>query len=416
MSDFFNFEFLWTFAKWKWIVIIIVVLLGLYVAYAIYNKIRLARKRQCIDQICKSIPESESIFVSIASYRDPQCAPTLFDLFEKAACPFRITVGVCQQNYPVDEDVLTQYKYLARRGVHDFSSRIRVLRMSADDAQGPMLARSLIEKELYRGEKYYMIIDSHMMFTPDWDVECVRMLKACTTSSSPKPILTMYPDDFRPYQRIWTPYNYENRPGSYLRWKKFNDTTGLVEVEGPLFKKKLDAPSLGMFWGGCFSFGYATQINEVPYDPHCNYVFLGEEISMAARLWTSGYDLYHPNRMVVYHMWTRDRPTFWQQLNGNSAQHEQRRMLEKQGYDRLKALFGGGSQSLGVYGLGTVRTLDDYQKFIGIELGSKRFTHLGAILGLTLEATQQDVIGRFGTWGDYKKVQESVAFLVKHNP
>ena len=37
------------------------------------------------------------IFVQIASYRDPECQWTVKDLFEQAAHPERVFVGICWQ-------------------------------------------------------------------------------------------------------------------------------------------------------------------------------------------------------------------------------------------------------------------------------------------------------------------------------
>lgn len=39
----------------------------------------------------------ETIFVSIASFRDPECQWTVKDLFEKANDPSRVYVGICWQ-------------------------------------------------------------------------------------------------------------------------------------------------------------------------------------------------------------------------------------------------------------------------------------------------------------------------------
>ncbi len=45
-----------------------------------------------------------TIFVSIPSFRDPECQRTIRDLFEKAARPERVHVGLCAQ-YDAGEDV-----------------------------------------------------------------------------------------------------------------------------------------------------------------------------------------------------------------------------------------------------------------------------------------------------------------------
>jgi hypothetical protein len=390
--------------------------LGLFVFFWARNKYnewcqKNARRR--IDQQCQSLDPEETIFVSIASYRDKECAETIYDLFEKAYCPFRISVGVCQQNYSqVDEDVFEKYKQLAQKGTGDFSDRIRILRLDADEAKGPMYARHLIEKRLFRDERFYLITDSHMMFTPNWDQRIIEEWNACRMQS-PKPILTMYPDDFKPHHRTIPPLNYDKAKGSYMRFKKFNEKTGVIEIEGPSFARKPPAPMLSMFWGACFSFGLSTMISEVPFDPHCDYVFFGEEISMGVRLWTSGYDFYNPTTMYVYHMWERNRPTFWQQFNDKSnAVHRERQQKEKEGYDRLQKVLGMSPEPVTVlppYGLGTVRTMDDYERFIGISMRKKQFTSLSGIMGVVEKAPAHEILCKFGTWKNFERAKQMLS-------
>ncbi len=45
-----------------------------------------------------------TIFVSIAAYRDDECKDTVSDLFERAARPDRIFVGVVQQLKSIEEN------------------------------------------------------------------------------------------------------------------------------------------------------------------------------------------------------------------------------------------------------------------------------------------------------------------------
>ena len=40
----------------------------------------------------------DTIFVSIASYRDSQCSDTILDLYSKADNPELVFVGICEQN------------------------------------------------------------------------------------------------------------------------------------------------------------------------------------------------------------------------------------------------------------------------------------------------------------------------------
>ena len=42
-------------------------------------------------------------------------------------------------------------------------------------------------------------------------------------------------------------------------------------------------------------------MREVPYDP--DLYFHGEEVAMSARLWTSGFNIYAPNRLLLFHLY-----------------------------------------------------------------------------------------------------------------
>jgi len=392
-----------------WVLLALVLLLFFW-AGSHWTSWQRQRTRARIDAQCRTVDPEETIFVSIASYRDPECAETLFDLFEKAHCPFRIAVGVCQQNdASVDEDVLEAYRRLASRGVGDFSDRIRILSLPADEAKGPMYARHLIEKQLYRGERFYLITDSHMLFTPGWDRRVLQEWYACA-ARSPKPILTMYPNDFKKHHRLVPPPQYEDTHGTYLRFKRFNDKTGVVEIEGPAFMRRPAAPVPGLFWAACFSFGPATMLRDVPFDPFCDYVFFGEEILMAARLWTSGYDFYHPTTMHVYHMWERQRPTFWQQFdNVANSVHRERQKQEREGYRRLDKILQRSNEAVTVlppYGLGQVRSLADYERLIGLSLASQQFTSLSGIMGTRDSAPADEILSKFGTWRNFANAKE----------
>ena len=46
-------------------------------------------------------------------------------------------------------------------------------------------------------------------------------------------------------------------------------------------------------------------MSEVPYDP--NLYFYKGEIAMSARLWTSGFNIYAPNRLLLFHPYKTER-------------------------------------------------------------------------------------------------------------
>lgn len=53
---------------------------------------------------------------------------------------------------------------------------------------------------------------------------------------------------------------------------------------------------------------------QVPYDPGLRHSFFGEEASMAARMFTRGWDFFAPPQAVVYHLWTRGHRASFRQV------------------------------------------------------------------------------------------------------
>ena len=124
-----------------------------------------------------------AIFVSIAAYRDPQLGPTLADCLAKARHPENLRFGVCWQ-HGEDELPLPYWS----------DERFRVLDVDWRQSRGACWARAEIMK-LWQGEEYFLQLDSHHRFVPDWDV---KLLEQLARTGSAKPLLTAYATPFTP--------------------------------------------------------------------------------------------------------------------------------------------------------------------------------------------------------------------------
>jgi hypothetical protein len=112
----------------------------------------------------------------------------------------------------------------------------------------------------------------------------------------------------------------------------------------------------------------------VPYDPYL--YFHGEEITLAVRLWTHGWDLYGPSKPIVWHHYGREgRRSHWED-------HPGWWLLDHLSLARMRCLLNmsdpyeesANSTSLanwGVYGLGEVRTIEDFQAKFGINFTTR---------------------------------------------
>jgi len=64
-------------------------------------------------------------------------------------------------------------------------------------------------------------------------------------------------------------------------------------------------PQMQPFYGAGWVFARGHFFVNVPYDLHAPMVFFGEEISMAIRAFTYGYDHYGPLRNISYHSYAK---------------------------------------------------------------------------------------------------------------
>ena len=124
-------------------------------------------------------------------------------------------------------------------------------------------------------------------------------LVACVSGA--RPVLTAYPTGY-------TLNDVRARRVTLLCPTKFGDD-GFLRQTGRLLRTPAPAPlvpvgsRLQFRCGGRPDWGRAVA--------RTSFLFFGEEITMAARLWTHGFDCYAPPQAVVYHLWTRDhRPNF----------------------------------------------------------------------------------------------------------
>jgi hypothetical protein len=126
-----------------------------------------------------------------------------------------------------------------------------------------------------------------------------------------------------------------------------------------------DVPGIQV--AGAFIFARGSFVEDIPYDPYL--YFHGEEQNISMRAFTHGWDIWHPNKTVMFHLYKKrnedEAPLHW------DAKFEEKRKrkwheLKKRADKRLAKLFMGGN--LGVYGLGKVRTIEDYLKAAGLTI------------------------------------------------
>jgi hypothetical protein len=295
-----------------------------------------------------------NIFIQVASYRDPQLILTIEDCIKNAKYPKNLIFCIAHQFS--DDDTFSKDIDKYRD-----DSRFKIIDIPYKEARGACWARNLIQQR-YNGETYTFQIDSHHRFTENWDEQLIDMLLQLQEKGHEKPLLTSYISSFNP----------ENDPegrGTEPWWMTFDRFI----PEGAIFFLPAGIPNWqertepvpSRFYSAHFCFTLGQFAVEVQHDPEM--YFHGEEISIAARAFTHGYDLFHPHKIIAYHEYTRkgrtkqwDDDPEWGKKNTSS-------------HLRNRTLFGMDGEcspctqnSFGRYWFGDKRTLADYEAYAGI--------------------------------------------------
>mmetsp|Transcript_3180 Transcript_3180/g.7534 ORF Transcript_3180/g.7534 Transcript_3180/m.7534 type:complete len:603 (-) Transcript_3180:98-1906(-) len=329
-------------------------------------------------------PDQRTIFIGIASYRDYQCRLTLESAFKRAANPNRVRVGVVDQ-VVVGEDVACDKPVKPceedpEQALCKYKDQVDVYTMDAPLSVGPVFARHLGYR-LYRGEYYATQSDAHVSFTTNWDNDIIQQMESTHNDMA---VLSTYLTDvqgsidpdghsLRNTRPIMCNTYYEGGPqGMHLRHGSQPERQPSIH----------GTPQLQPWWAAGYSFSRGHFIVNVPYDYLQSMIFQGEEMSIGIRGFSVGYDFYAPERSVCFHHYATGKNAkvrnkvkhFWE--NGNK--------YAGTGKKAMKRLLGIVHMNPEVdpsewehvdvdrYGLGGVRTPEQFYKIFGIDVVKKK--------------------------------------------
>jgi hypothetical protein len=287
------------------------------------------------------------IFISIASYRDPELLPTIRDCIANAKKPENLRFSIAWQRD--EKETLAEFAN---------DKRFKIIDIPYQESKGTCWARSRIQ-ENYDGEKYHLQLDSHHRFIKHWDAECIQMIKDLQAKGHKKPLLTGYISSFNPSndpaERINTPWK--------MNFDRFIPEGAVFFLPASIDDyKDRTSPVPSRFVSAHFIFTLGKWVEEVPYDPF--YYFHGEEINLAVRSYTWGYDLFHPHKVIAWHEYTRrGRTKHWDDIKEwgdlNSKSHSRNRKLFEMDGEKKDIDFGK-------YDFGKKRSVAEYEKYAGI--------------------------------------------------
>lgn len=298
---------------------------------------------------------TDTLFISIASYCDPLLEFTLRSALTQASHPERLRFGIVEQQ--VADACITVPE--------PWRAQVRRVHINPLDARGPCWARA-IGMSLYQGERWFLQIDSHTWFEPGWDDRLIRWGEACQ-ALNPRCLITAYPNAFRMVDGTPTVEMAGHKVLAHVvaAGQQFAADHPVLMFEGVPVES--DQPVYGMHVAAGCLFAPGTVVNALPYDPFL--YFHGEEQSFALRAWTAGWDIFHIPAVPLYHHYVAaqdtGRPMHW------APEIDAQRVvrwgeLAALSNQRLRALLWGGAD-LGLYGLGSARSLAEYAAFSDID-------------------------------------------------
>ena len=293
-----------------------------------------------------------SIFVQIAAYRDSEVTPTILDAIKQSSGNHTINFGV--HTVYVDE---SEINFPDLPNVKHASSK-------APENIGLGIGRALAH-QFYDGEDYYLQCDSHTRFVQGWDEIAIHSVLNYQIQGIGKPLLTMYPANYW-YPSLTAKYVEKDvLPEGHLSNIQFIENpdqfravriplqTAVPIKDGGKFVKSVSG-------GSIFTLGGFLPFNT-------DIAFYGEEIWLAARAYTHGYDMVVPDEQYMYHLYfNHDKP---EEIN-------KRKLLWKDFPDEFEELDKVSKALLyktlteGTTGdllLGTQRTIADYGLFAGLD-------------------------------------------------
>lgn len=349
-----------------------------------------------------------TILVLLSGLQDPRCAGTIANVFTRAKHPERMRVGMVDQKAPESnyDCVATYCGVMKLRGFKEcpYLDQIETIRLDASLSRGPAWARaggaSFVDTEKH---DFCLQADAHSDFLDSFDVVLPRMWGQTGNEYA---VLSTYVNQINDVGNGAS-------PGQITRDGRWNAMPNYeipilcgIERMGDFHRNDqaraascLSRPLLGTTWGAGLSFAKCHFETRVPNDPHYAGVFNGEEFSRMVRAWTHGYDVYSPHRAAVFHDY--GNPTFHTGAWGGATKFqsglaEKRYALlmkgnepgaffeveaEKEKRPANDVAQGAGGEkvalekehdrlasSLGYYGLGDKRTLQQFQEFSGIDL------------------------------------------------
>lgn len=307
-----------------------------------------------------------SIFIQIASYRDLELKLTVEDAIRRASKDNKLVFGIHECIAETDDITIFDFE------IPDWVE-IRYSLSIAPNNIGVSKTR-YEANELYKDEDYYFQIDSHMRFMHNWDRTLISDYLWHVEAGIELPLMSMYPPNYyytdADSKEILDPVDHDRQTRIIFneQFHKFSESYIANQTAVSISKYCLYTASVSaatIFTAGSFG----------KIKPNRKIAFWGEELLTAARAFTHGYTPVVLPHTVVWHLYVngqarhlvrrhhawQDYPALWEIINSAA-------------FEEVASIFS--SNRISDDALGSVRTLDEFGEYAGLDFKNKKILDL----------------------------------------
>lgn len=293
-----------------------------------------------------------TIFISIASYRDPDLINTVKSAYNNAKYPENLFFSIVSQD---DKEKHPDLNFIPE-------NQIRYVKHKWEDSLGTCWAREIASRDI--NTKYFFQIDSHSRFKKEWDEIILNQYLKYQEFWGNRIVMSNYPGSLRINWETeedelhdW-PHPYKLGP----KWDEAGHTISAVWIDTIYYENGEEV----YFASANNLFCESELIKEVPYDKEL--YFTGEEPTLTLRFYTSGIKIINPSVPYMYTNYDREngkREFHW-------VDHNNWWELNKKSYGRIKKIMLN-DKSMGIFGVKDDMLYNEYQEKTGISFHDKKW-------------------------------------------
>lgn len=343
----------------------------------------LVKSIRLLQKNCSLEDPSDTIFVVLPCSRNKsdECVRSLENLLHKAACPYRIRVGLWEEeehkkyqkrNINNRSNSLVRYSIRAQQKYgKDFSEMVRFYTCPSRKFLGAASARRNSITKLYKGEKFVLLLEPGIYMIQDWDKKLVRWGKVLGKDT----ILTGAPSHSQ------GEYKYIYSARFYIA-KNFH-TKSELSLSTRTFYKTPSEPNISLLFANPkLTFAFSHFILDAYKSEYIDGCINGEAAYLSAKLWNPTRTFLHFPSTIA---WGSPQINDSSKVLKGSHKHTQALNLLEQTFAKNPL----------------------FSEFCGVDFLNQQL-NARAVMGVTPDVSEVEIMHKYGSWTRFSEIINQV--------